>query len=65
MTRRELAAELGVSTKSIQRHIEPAMRVGGQCRYLLSRAEAELRGVPEDGGDVIRFPVERTRGRAA
>lgn len=65
MTKRELAAALKISPRSVTRHIPPALRVGGQNRYYLSLAEAHLRGVPDDGGDVIRFPVERTKGRAA
>lgn len=65
MTKRELAMKLRVSPRTIERHVPPTIRVGGQNRYFLSHAEAHLRGVPEEGGNVIRFPCERTRGEAA
>ncbi len=65
LTKRELAAVLKVSTKSVERHVRPSLRVGGQNRYYQSDAEAQLRGVPAEGGNVVRFPRERTRGAAA
>jgi hypothetical protein len=65
LTKRELAKELGISTRTVERLRIPALRVGGQNRYLRTQAEAFLAGVPEDGGNVIRFPRERTRGAAA
>lgn len=65
LTKRELAAALKVSVRTIERHRFPCMRVGGQNRYLRSECEAVLRGVPEEGGKVIRFPLARSRGRAA
>lgn len=65
MTKRELAAALKVSPRTITRRIPPSLRVGGQNRYYLSEAIAHLRGVPVEGGNVLRFPRERTRGAAA
>lgn len=65
LTKAELAGKLKVSTRTIERHISPSVRIGRVNRYFLSQAEAQLRGVPVDGGDVIRFPRERTRGAAA
>ncbi len=65
LKKRELAVALRVSVRTVERLKPPCMRVGGQNRYLLSHVEASLNGVPENGGNVIRFPRERTRGRAA
>jgi hypothetical protein len=65
MTKREVAAALKVSVTTIERLKPPFMRVGGQNRYRLSEVEASLRGVPIQGGNVLRFPRERTRGAAA
>jgi hypothetical protein len=65
LTKRELAAALSISTRTVTRLRLPCTRVGGQNRYLLSQVEAHLRGVSADGGDVLRFPVERARGAAA
>ena len=65
LTKRELAAELKVSTRTIERHVPPSLRVGSQNRYYRTEAEAHLRGVPQEGGNVLRFPRERTRGAAA
>jgi len=39
LTKGELAAELKVSVRTIERLRLPAMRVGGQNRYRLSEAE--------------------------
>lgn len=67
LTKRELADKLGVTTRTIERWGIPHLTAGRSCvnRYLLSQAEAFLAGVPQEGGNVIRFPSERTRGRAA
>jgi hypothetical protein len=67
MTKQELADRLGVTTRTIERWGIPHLSAGrgGRNRYLLSQAEAFLSGVPEEGGNVIRFPSERTRGAAA
>jgi len=65
LTKRELAQELKVSTRTITRLNPPHTCVGGQNRYRLSEVEASLNGVPEQGGDVLRFPRERTRGVVA
>lgn len=65
LTKRELAAHLRVSARTITRLNPPHTRVLGQNRYWLSEVEASLRGVPQEGGNVLRFPRERTRGAAA
>lgn len=65
LTKRELAAKLETSTRTVERIDPPCVRVGGQNRYFLSQVEAFLVGVPEEGGNVIRFPSERARGNAA
>lgn len=65
LTKAELALKLRKSTRTIERMDLPCLRVGGTNRYFLSQVEAHLAGVPEAGGNVIRFPRERTRGAAA
>lgn len=65
LTKQELALKLKVSTRTIERLHLPCQPVGRQNRYFLSQVEAVLAGVPEDGGNVIRFPRERTRKTAA
>jgi hypothetical protein len=65
LTKRELAAELKVSVRTIERMRPPCAKVMGQNRYHLSEVEASMRGVPPEGGNVLRFPLERTRGVAA
>ena len=44
LTKREIAVELKVSIRTVERLHLPAMRVGGQNRYRRSEAEAFLRG---------------------
>ena len=63
LTKREVAAKLKVSTRTIERLKPPCMRVGNQNRYHLSVVEAHLSGVPSEGGQVLRFP-DRMRGAA-
>lgn len=65
LTKRELATRLRVSTRTITRLNPPHTKVGRQNRYYLSEVLAHLRGVPQRGGDVLRFPRERTRGVVA
>ena len=55
LTKRELAAELKVSVRTIERLHLPAMRVGGQNRYLRSDVERNLQGKDSDGGEVIEL----------
>ena len=56
LTKRELAAELKVSVRTIERLQLPfALRVGGQNRYLLSQVERYLQGKDTDGGDVVEL----------
>lgn len=65
MTKREIAKEFKVSERTVVRRRWPHTQAGGQNRYRASEVEAFLKGVPEQGGNVIRFPRERTRGAAA
>lgn len=65
MTKREVAAEFKISIRTVERLRLPCTRVGGQNRYRRSEVEAHLNGVPPEGGNVLRFPRERTRGAAA
>lgn len=65
MTKTEIAAEFKVSPRTVVRQRWPHTRAGGQNRYRASVVEAFLRGVPPEGGNVVRFPRERTRGAAA
>lgn len=65
LTKAEVARELKVSTRTITRLAPPCIRVGGQNRYHLSQVEAALRGVPQEGGNVLQFPGNRERGVAA
>ncbi len=65
LTKRELASVLKVSIRTIVRLQLPHTKVGGQNRYRLTECEAALRGVPPEGGNVLRFPRQPTRGAAA
>jgi hypothetical protein len=62
LTKSELAAELKVSIRTIERLHVPAMRVGGQNRYLRSEAEAFLGGrrAAPGGAEVIHLRPEVT-----
>lgn len=64
LTKRELAAALKVSTRTIERLRLPCWEVGGQNRYDLEEVKAALRGAPQDGGNVVRLRP-RPRGAAA
>ncbi len=58
LTKREIAANLHCSTRTIERLRLPSMRVGGQNRYRLSEVEDYLsrRSRP---AEVISFPSKR------
>jgi excisionase family DNA binding protein len=64
LTKRELAARLGCSTRTIERMELPAMRVGGQNRYRLREVEAHLQG-HQRRGDLLVFPGGRGKATAA
>lgn len=55
LTKRELASQLRVSPRTIERLHLPAMRVGGQNRYKLSEVERFLSHGSRPAR-VIRFP---------
>jgi excisionase family DNA binding protein len=62
LTKRELAAQLGISVRTVERLHLPAMQVGGQNRYLRSEVERHLRTGPNDHpSNVVRFPGPRGR----
>lgn len=65
MTKKEIARELKVSPRTVVRLRLPYTKVGGQNRYRLSECEAALRGVPLEGGNVVRLPLDRMKGAAA
>jgi hypothetical protein len=57
LTKRELAARLKTSTRTIERQgIPPTMRVGGQNRYRLSDAERFLMSRGERPNNVVELP---------
>lgn len=49
----EVARELRVSVRTVERLRLPCMRVGNQNRYLMSQVYAALNGVPEDADNVV------------
>jgi excisionase family DNA binding protein len=55
LTKRELAARLRCSLRTVERLRLPAMRVGGQNRYRLSEVEAHLRG-EQRRAELVVFP---------
>lgn len=65
LTKRELAARLSCSVRTIERLRLPSMRVGGQNRYLMSQVERALAGGrPEPADNVIPLRP-RTKEHAA
>jgi hypothetical protein len=65
LTKGEIAAHFKVSKRTVVRKKFPHTKVGGQNRYRVSECEAALRGLPPKGGNVVRLPLDRTRGAAA
>lgn len=64
LTKRELAAHLKISTRTVERLRLPAMRVGGQNRYMLSQVTRTLVDTAEYPDNVIALRPQR-RGEAA
>jgi hypothetical protein len=64
LTKRELAAHLRCSTRTIERLAPPAMRVGGQNRYRPSEVESYLGGLSRRG-QLIPLPGGRGKESAA
>jgi excisionase family DNA binding protein len=60
LTKRELAARLRCSTRTVERLHLPAMRVGGQNRYRLSEIEAYLSRRTRPA-EVVSFPHKPDR----
>lgn len=57
MTKREIAARLRVSTRTIERLRLPMMRVGGQNRYLMSQVTRALaEGIDAAGATAGELP---------
>jgi hypothetical protein len=61
LTKRELARKLRVSTRTVERLHLPAIRVGGQNRYLMSQVEAALSGSNELPDNVVPLRSRRPR----
>jgi hypothetical protein len=59
LTKHELAGELKISIRTIERLQPPAMRVGGQNRYRLSEVEAFFNNGSASSADVIRLAAHR------
>lgn len=53
-TKQEIARTLRVSTSTIERHVAPTMRVGGQNRYTMSDVQRQLGGSEGPGPDNVR-----------
>lgn len=65
LTKREVARELKVSVRTVERLRLPCTPVGGQNRYLMSEVNQALRGEDETGGIVVPLRRPATRGEAA
>lgn len=63
LTKRDVARKLRISTRTVERRIQPSLRVGGQNRYYMTDVLAQLKGIPATGGTVVEFPTKR--GEAA
>jgi hypothetical protein len=61
LTKREVARKLQVSTRTVERLHLPAIRVGGQNRYLMSHVEAALSGSDELPDNVVPLRPRRRR----
>jgi hypothetical protein len=61
LTKREVARKLQVSTRTVERLHLPAIRVGGQNRYLMSQVEASLSGSDELPDNVVPLRPRRRR----
>lgn len=56
LSKRELAAHLKVSPRTIERLKPPYLRVGGMNRYKLSQVERYLSASPGAPDNVVKFP---------
>jgi hypothetical protein len=65
LTKRELAARLKVSPRTITRLHLPHTRVGGQNRYLMSQAVVAMSGGPQGATDNVVPLRPRSKGAAA
>jgi DNA-binding NarL/FixJ family response regulator len=54
-TKREIARTLRVSVSTIERHVRPTMRVGGQNRYTMGDVQRQLGATPQPKGDVVEL----------
>jgi excisionase family DNA binding protein len=64
LTKAEIAAELKVSVRTVERYHLPAMRVGGQNRYRRSEVERFLR-VGGQPAMVVELHPQPSKGTAA
>lgn len=61
LTKRDVARKLRVSTRTVERLHLPAIRVGGQNRYLMSQVQAALTGTDELPDNVVPLRPRRPR----
>jgi hypothetical protein len=59
LTKREVARELRVSVRTIERLRLPCMKVGGQNRYLMSQVVRAMSGAEELPENVVRLRPRR------
>jgi hypothetical protein len=64
LTKKEIAAEFRVSTRTVERQKWPCQPVGGQNRYLRSQVEAALSGVDGELPDNV-IPLRPRRENEA
>lgn len=64
LTKREVARKLQVSVRTVERLHLPAIRVGGQNRYMMSQVEAALSGSKELPDNVVPIRPRRSRTTA-
>jgi hypothetical protein len=64
LTKREVARELRVSVRTIERLRLPCMKVGGQNRYVLSEVTRALTGGGERRDNVVPLRPRRSQEAA-
>lgn len=63
-TKREVATELRVSARWVERNVTPTLRAGGLNRYYMSHVYAQLRGTDETGANVVALRPRRKKEAA-
>lgn len=64
LTKREVAARLGCSVRTVERRITPSGQVGGMNRYLMSQVDAQVMDGPEELPDNV-VPLRPRRREVA